>query len=39
MSGGKHMSRNRFKLCLKISNTKCWRKKNYMQESVKKFAF
>ena len=28
------MSRNRFKLCLKINNTKCMA----MQESVKKFA-
>ena len=26
MSGGKHMSRNRFKLGLKINNTKCMAK-------------
>ena len=26
MSGGKDMSRNRFKLCLKINNTKCMAK-------------
>ena len=36
MSGGKHISRNRFKLCLKINKPNAWL--NYKQESVKKFA-